>query len=85
MRHWIRFGCALAALAGIAACSHADPAISPGQLGIATPAHPVSNTARLEAMPGEPMEMPVPSPAVPRATDAGSNDEGAPLEPRPGP
>ncbi len=71
----------LAAL-GLAGCGPHDTATSPAQLGIATPGHPVIDPARLEAPPGAPMELPVPTPAVPRATDAGANDEGGAIEPQ---
>ena len=51
------------------------------ELGIATPAHPVNSPSRIESVPGTPLQLPVNAPAVPRATDAGANDEGGPTEP----
>ncbi len=70
----------LAVLAGCNSQQISNKPKSVEELGIATPAHPVNSPARLEETPGAPMQLPVNSPAVPRATDAGSADEGGPIE-----
>ena len=64
----------------LAACSHADHATSPAQIGIATPDQPAIVGGGTSQSTKAPLEVPVPSTAVPRATDAGAqNHEGGEL------
>jgi hypothetical protein len=55
-----------AAIAALAGCDYPNPD------------QPGPSQASLQA----PMQMPVPAPAVPRATDAGAQNEAGPLETR---
>jgi hypothetical protein len=64
----------------LAACSHADHATTPAQIGIASPGQPAVIGDGATQATKAPMEVPVPSTAVPRATDAGAeNHEGGEL------
>ena len=79
MRSSSVFLCAVIVVSALSACSH-EHATDASQLGVVTPGEPRVQPVTESEKP--PVRVPVPAPAVSRATDAGSMDEGGALEPK---